>query len=117
MRPIFALILLVSACLCSTNGGVSVPTANTPVRLSSTSVKCTGVAVQAVAANSGKICVGTSSSVTCSLSATPTSTDGVVLNAGDSYAYMPQANTFPYDLSQIWVVGTASTQGVTFQCQ
>jgi hypothetical protein len=117
MRTIAILILFTSAIFCGTNGGVSVPTANTAVRLSSTSLKCSALAVQAAPANTGKICVGLTGAVTCTNSATPAATDGVLLNAGDSYAFMPSGSTFSYDLLNTWVVGTVNTQGVTYTCQ
>lgn len=113
-----ALLLTILAALCfASNGGVNIPTAGTAVRLSSTSVKCVGLAVQAAPANSGKVCIGTTSGVTCTLTNPVATTDGPLLNAGDNYAFVPPGNSAMWDLSQIWVVATANTSAVRYLCQ
>lgn len=85
------------------HGSKTVTTAGTPVQLSSTSVPCKLVVIQARTTNTGLIAVGASG-----VSANASSGTGVVLNAGDSFEIQVT------DLNKVYIDSTANGESVRF---
>lgn len=83
------------------HGQKSVTTAGSPVQLSSASVPCYEIAIQAKRTNTGRIYIGGSG-------VTNDDTAGIMLNAEDIYT------DYITDLKQVYINSTVDGEGVTF---
>lgn len=112
MKKLISLLFLgfvLQAQLATYGLSVTVTTAGTAVRISSTDLVVRSLAIQAKAANTGVIYVGGSDVLN-------SSKNGVALTAGSSFGFLPSGESKTsvyYNLKNIWIDSSVNSEGVS----